>query len=234
MTEVVSTFDPERDSRRLAAMRTEWHTVATITAWETRIYGMVQDQRELRHAGRWVGGPRDWLGVIGRGRHEVTHSAIVAWLLDPGMRHGLGARFLERTLGHCFKDGAFGDLTTARAETEVTRGQGRADIVVWADEFTLVIENKVDALEGDDQCEYYFRAFADEVNPHFIFLTPDGRAPTSVSEEAAEAYESLSYLDIAEFLEASLAARATDRQAEARSVAIDYLETLGRDLARRK
>ena len=67
-----------------------------FTEWESQFEGMVLEQRELSRAGSWVGGPRDLLGVLGKSRHEVTHSAIVAWLLDPGMRHGFGSRMLSR------------------------------------------------------------------------------------------------------------------------------------------
>ena len=42
-------------------------------------------------------------------------------------------------------------LVVLAADGERDRSQSIADVVVWAEAFTLVIENKVDADEGDRQ-----------------------------------------------------------------------------------
>ncbi len=205
----------------------------TISDWESKIGEIISEQRSLRQTGRWVSGPRDLLGVLRKDHHEVTHSAIIAWLLDPRMRHGLGSRFLAKVLSSCFPDESFGDLGDSWSQTEVTRGRGRADIVVWGGAaFTLLIENKVDAVESEGQCEFYFRAFAQDPNPHFVFLSPDGRPPTSVQKEAAEAYRALNYAKLAELLRDTLSETSDSKAGEARDVAESYVATLTRDLAR--
>ena len=70
------------------------------------------------------------------------------------------------------------------------------------------------------------------MNPKFVFLTLDGRPPISVSDDAAEAYGTLSYSDIAQDLRAILLETSNEEPGEARSVVTDYLATLERDMGR--
>ena len=219
-------WDQRESAQRIQTLSAEWAQISTMAAWESSIEQVRAENMQLRQEGLWLGGPRDFLGVIGRNRHEVTHSALVAWLLDPGMQHGLGVEFLERFLGRCFPEEQFENLGHAHCETEVARGRGRADIVVWGSDFTLVVENKVDALEGEDQCDYYYQAFNDEVRPLFVFLTPEGRRPTSAGQEAAEAYRALSYGEVLIDLAGAIESTRILPGARARSVAEGYLETL--------
>ena len=61
--------------------------------------------------------------------------------------------------------------------------------------WVLVIEAKVDALEGDEQLHKYeewLRSNAARREPFLIFLTPKGRPPETGNEE----WESLSFLDL--------------------------------------
>ena len=95
---------------------------------------------------------------------------------------------------------------------------GRLDIVVEAPGLYLVIENKVDAEEGDGQCSYY----CDHVqrpDARFILLSPDGRRARE-----AEAFEPLRFTQLAAILRQSL----TDASnvAPGRRIAEDYLSTL--------
>ncbi len=177
-----------------------------IRQWSAALDVMQAEQRALIAAGRWLTGPADVLGVIGWDRWELAHSAAVAWLLDPRMRHGLGSRLLGKLLMRCFADDPLPDLGTAWCETEVPRGGSRIDILAHADGLTLVIENKVDALENSDQCETYFDYFHDDPGARFIFLTPTGDAPTTARSEAANAaWRALSYRDLLDDLKSVLA-----------------------------
>lgn len=227
------TRDWSQQEQIISEIKEEWCSLDVTSTWEVRYQAIRDEQHELRKEGRWVGGPRDLLGVLQKSHHEMSHSAIVAWLLDPRMRHGLGDRFLSRLLTRCFPKFDAGDLSEAKTQTEVARGQGRADIVVWGERFTLIIENKVDAPEGDGQCEYYFRVFSDEENPLFVFLTPEARSPDLKSAEALKAYRVLSYADIVRDLEACLQSSRHGKSGEARGVAERYVQTLSRDLVKR-
>src|SRR5258708_1684856 len=73
-------------------------------AWDRAYELMLEEQRGLMESGAWFRGRSDLLGVIGRARREVDHCAVLAWLLDPRMPHGLGVRFLRRFLKCCFPD----------------------------------------------------------------------------------------------------------------------------------
>lgn len=99
----------------------------------------------------WTHGPTDLLTVCGLHRWELTQSAALGWVCDPEARHGLGDSFLRSMLE------ATGDVPPITApvvvDLELTRTRSRADIVVRGSSWTLVVEVKVDAGEGERQCQ---------------------------------------------------------------------------------
>ena len=223
-------------------MRADWHGTVraateldavarnqAVSSWIAAFDDLRAEQDALRQSGRWVSGPADLLGVIGQSRRETYHSAILAWLLDPNMRHGLGTGFLERLIRRCFPDSLFNSLADAWTQCEVTRAGARADIVVWSTELTLVIENKVDAVEQPGQCDSYFDLFVEEPGARFLFLTPSGVRPCTASGEAAAAFQSVSYAAVKEELTAILDETSTLIPGPGRDVALQYLRTLERE-----
>ena len=64
-------------------------------------------------------------------------------------------------------------LAVRRVAFSEWRNDREADLVVWGRNFTLVIENKVDALEQPSQCDDLFENFKNEKKPLFLFLTPE-------------------------------------------------------------
>jgi len=155
---------------------------------------------------------------------------MVAWLLDPSASHGLGAEFLTATLRRSFPEQGLGPLGTARPECEVPRSGCRADIVVWGDDFTLVIENKVDAPEGAAQCDTLFDRFRDDINPLFLLLCPRAhdRLPRSATGEARKVFRVVTYAAVRQDLHAVLDGSRDDPPGPGRDVAQDYLRTLRR------
>jgi hypothetical protein len=89
-------------------------------------------------------------------RAEVnTHSAMIAELLSPEGRHGQGVHFLELFLStmdfahEC-------SLNEARVQKEQTfAGYGRVDVVIHLRDHLILIENKIDALDGNQQLKRY-------------------------------------------------------------------------------
>jgi hypothetical protein len=226
----------EGAERVLHALEAEWNALqsacaAEVAAWANTLDRMTVEQDSLRTAGRWMRGRDDFLGVLGLHRHEVWHSRMLAWLLDPCGHHGLGSRVLSALLQRAFG----GD--TARAESarlalaeptcEEARDGGRLDIIVRAPGLTLIIENKVDAVEAPGQCDAYFGSFGQEPGAQFIFLTPTGRPPGSASGLAAEAFASVSYRDIRLVVRAAM--RTAQPDARGRGIVEDYLRTLDRE-----
>lgn len=202
-----------------------------VATWLAALEAIRDEYHALRQAGRWTSGPTDLLSIIGRSRWETYHSALLAWLLDPNMQHGLGTRFLEALVSRCFPDEAFGTLSDAWSQCEVQCGGGQVDIVVWSSALTLVIENKVDALETLGQCDIYFAAFGEEPDARFVFLTPSGSRPQTATGDAAQAFRTLSYRAVKEDLQTVLAETAELPPAPARDVALQYLRTLEREFA---
>lgn len=221
---------PEADFERLLD---EWRPIASpgpnVEGWPQALHVLAQEEHRLRADGRWVHGRDDMFGVLGIERAEIHHSAMIAWLLDPCARHGLGTAFLGRVLRRCFPDAGFDDLAGARPTCEVTRGDSRADIVVWMSDATVIFENKVDADESPQQCDALFVLFRENIGARFVLLTPSGRRPDTASGEAAEAYVVLSFAEVRLALADSLRQPPAEASLSGRRVAEDYLRTLGRE-----
>lgn len=155
-----------------------------------------------------LGVPFDPLAVLGVSRQERPHTRLLAWMLDPAPSpnaHPFGVTPLEVFAAACLA--AFDplpgatltpaptlgpiDVSTVTVTREAAygtslRGNARApDLVVrWRETdgspWVLVVEDKLDADEGDDQTADYLR-WAREAHPDatraLVFLTPDGRPP---------------------------------------------------------
>jgi hypothetical protein len=201
----------------------------SIAEWTRTIEVVRREERDLRARGAWVHGRDDFFGILGFHRAEVKHSAMIAWLLDPCARHGLGTRFLAGFVRRLFPSEAFESLPVARTTCEVTRGDCRADIVVEMPETSIIIENKVDAVESPGQCDILFERFGEDIGSRFVLLTPTGKRPDSATGEAAEAFVSVSYADLSAVLEATLAETPTGHDSWGRWTAKDYLRTLRRE-----
>jgi len=212
------------DEQKFTALQSDWRAIgkhgrAVVQRWNQRIAAMTAAEGALRDQGRWVHGRGDFLGVLNRQRDEVAHSRAIAWLLDPCGKHGLGTQVLTAVLQAASAPHAcFDGLHRARVRCEVPIDQGRMDIVVESPQLYLVIENKVDAEEGDGQCDYYYERVT-HPRRQFILLSPDGRPART-----AGAFRPLSYSHFARIIETALAQTAPG--AQGRSVAVDYLNTL--------
>jgi hypothetical protein len=139
----------------------------------------------------------------------------------------LGDRFLRAFLTVAFPDVGFGALEDARIECEVTRPGCRADIVVWSSAVTLIIENKVDSLESEGQCDYLYECFKAEPEARFVLLKPSGGPPASATNDALAEYKAVSYGQVATIL-GHIMTDARDDTA-GRRVAEDYRRTLERE-----
>lgn len=204
---------------RFAALSTEWQAVAGRSVpSEARFATLAAEAGAIIDAGRWVSGPRDLFGVLGRSRDELVHSRMLGWLLTPTARHGLGRRFLREFLGEVWPGEALAatgpvsvglERTASGSDEDGGANDARADIVLTAPDLVLVIENKVDADEGWRQCERLYWSFADvggEVR--WLFLSPTGRAPvTAISPQARAAWRTIGYREVRRILAACLAER---------------------------
>lgn len=225
---------------RFEHVKREWLTIVRPPLPGAHRFDIVKSEAdEIIHAGRWVSGPDDLMSVLGRQRDEVMHSRVIAWLLRPTGRHGLGSRFLNALVEHVWPDENLVRTGLVTVEVETTRSaaddagqsrRARADIVVYGENATLVIENKVDAGEGIDQCERLYWSWADQpTDTRWLFLSPTGRSPvTATSAEALAAWRTMGYGEIRTLLEDVLSSAGESGAAPGRLTANQYLATLAK------
>jgi hypothetical protein len=143
------------------------------------------------------------------GRLETAHTRTLAWIIDPkkndehGFGHVLLAALLRRLAGRDHFDRFQVERVVSEHPLDGSMGQGRLDVLAegaWESmgervRWTLLIEAKVDAWEGDGQLDKYdewLDAHAVNRTTYRVFLTPDGRA----SETGGEEWESFSFLEL--------------------------------------
>ncbi len=218
----------------IRAMEDEWaaiverQTTTLLANWDKAMSEMRHRHDHLVLEGLWVGGPSDFLDIIGLARDENTHSRMLEWLLRPTARHGLGCGLVRRLVEHCTGEPASAPLTVSKVAFSVWRNSREADLVAWGQDFTLIIENKVDATEQPAQCDDLYKNFKNEIEPLFLFLTPGGRQPsTATTPEAQRAFKAISWPEVRAMLEAALnESRPATAAADAGDVVRNYLRTL--------
>lgn len=230
------TWDREAAESSFQAVLQDWESceLLEVEEWETAFERLLEEQTELVRAGEWISGRTDLLGIIGRARRELDHSAILGWLLDPQGGHGFQARFLDRFLtealgSHCFSET---DLLKASIAREVSHRDSRADIVVSLPSGNIVIELKVDAKEGEDQCDRLIKAWSRRSTNkvEFVFLAPEGY--DGPKTDTSKQFRSLSFESVRGFIE-ELTHTTPRSPAESlgRNVALTYLQTLEREFS---
>ena len=214
----------EREWSEISVRRTK----ALLADWRTAMEEMQREHDRLVSDGLWVTGPSDFLDIIGRARDENTHSKTLEWLLTPTNRHGLGCALVRRLVEHCTGKPAPSPLAVRDVTFSQWRNGREADLVVKGEDFTLVIENKVDADEQPDQCNDLYTHFKDEKAPLFLFLTPDGHEHrTATAPRAQRAFRVLSWREVRWMIEAALTeSQPASGSAEAVDVVENYLRTL--------
>ena len=222
-------------------MERRWSEIGQKTAsrdlrrWEMRFAEMSEEYQSLVAGGKWVSGPVDVLSIIGKDEDERTHSRILAWLLTPTGRHGLGNRLLTRLLKYYdskqnaeVKGELQVDVNEAghlyNVECSYWRKGREADVYAWDEDFSLVIEMKVNAAEGTRQLTDLYDNFNSE-GARFLFLTREGGEPTTATGEAQRAFETISWRQVRGMIEAALM-DSVGPKGEGSAVVENYLTTL--------
>lgn len=226
---------------KFGVMEREWKDIRRqkesrdLRQWETQLAEMSDEYESLVGRGLWVSGPEDILSIIGRAEDERTHSRILAWLLTPTGRHGLGNRALTRLLMHYdVQHGAVDEAEVGigtkdadhlyEVECSYWRNGREADIYARGEDFSLVIEMKVNAAESTAQLTDLHANFNTE-GARFLFLTRDGGKPTTATGDAQRDFETISWPQIRCMIEAALVDRVPQKGA-AVAVVENYVMTL--------
>jgi hypothetical protein len=168
---------------------------------------------------------------------ELRHSDFLAYLLDPQQNHGFGDAFVRRLLQVILlgQDPASQlirpiDLDLWDLDNlEVRREWQNIDILLLSQthHFAVVIENKIDSSEHSGQLQRYRKTihqFFPNWQAIFLFLTPDGGAPTD------ETYLSVDYGQIANIIEGFAQTRQSTLGPDVRVLMQHYVQMLRRHI----
>jgi hypothetical protein len=146
--------------RYLAEHLQEWRSQSQKEL--ARLVGRLPEDDPLRC-------PISLFGTMDYGRLETAHTRTLSWLLDPKKEHGFGSRLLEALLKRVGGRPLPAEVKDIQSELCVEQpGEGgrncRLDVFAtgdWTDSggkripWSLVLEAKIDASEGEDQlCRY--------------------------------------------------------------------------------
>ena len=121
-------------------------------------------------------------------KEVITHTPMLAELLNPHGSHHQGAAFLKLFLERCIEAQEYTNPETFRVRSEERTDQGQFDILLEKEkEACIVIENKIDAEDQVSQLNRYYqdarKRFPDN-QIKLIYLTLDGSAPDEKSLKA--------------------------------------------------
>ena len=163
--------------------------------------------------------------VVNLQRHENYNSNLIAKLFEVNIKYeGAKLSFVKDFLIYLndkFKWGYYGfksieelekiNHSYIRIKREEYADSRRIDLFIsYKKDFAIIIENKIDAGEQDNQLEdYYNNKKKDNYkNLYMIFLTPSGYEPSTLSEESKKElgnnFQTLKHSDIALWLESIL------------------------------
>jgi hypothetical protein len=175
--------------------------------------------------------------AIGMSKQELRHSDFLGFLLDPRQPHGLGDEFLKKLLQCALlkKQGTSSNVNVVEVhlmdfdDVVVEREPNRIDILLRSDanRFAVIIENKLDSGEHDDQLDRYHRYVTQQHSDWKvigIYLTIDGAAPTH------SGYSPVSYDDVARIIDKLVESRDTVLGRDVLTVLTHYVRMLRRNV----
>jgi hypothetical protein len=138
------------------------------------------DLYQAMSSGKWEKENFNIFKILGVARYEFFFSNMIAWLMDPFEGHGLKDRFLFLFLRE-IEIKEIKSFSYVRVVRELCGPTSTPDIVVDLHDqkkhFSIIIENKIEASEGEKQLTRQFEDFkkrADEV----YFVKIGGETPS--------------------------------------------------------
>lgn len=140
------------------------------------------------------------LSVCGEGTAEVRFTKLLAYFFDSRNPHGLGGLLARAVFADEPGVGMGLPFDACTAEAEVSLGPSKTskdktihnslDVLITVGDLRILIEQKINSAEGDDQTARYTKAMRSifgDARTCCFYLTPDGRAARD------EAWRALSY-----------------------------------------
>lgn len=160
--------------------------------------GLISTVKQAQKNGVWRKTYFNLFEIFGYHRLEEAHSNILAWLLNPEESHGIGDIFLRTFVKRVFNIPLPVDFPV-NIMREKQEGSDRPDIIVHGKNWWLVIENKIDSSEQENQTKRYADKYKCRgklgENIFLAFLSPSGWQPESCD------FTSVSYRTIRQLLE---------------------------------
>lgn len=135
---------------------------ATVLVEPERLSGLLAELSPLIAERASIGDTADIWTVVGLDRNEVRTARILTWLLDPRGSHGFRGTILSALWQEIPTERRpFSLGVPQRSRREIIPlgdAQNRVDIEIEGDDFLLIIEVKIDAVERLDQLNRYMEA----------------------------------------------------------------------------
>ena len=168
-----------------------------------QVDGIVQRAKIAQKESQERGERFNIFAACGVNHYEMTHSSIIAELLNPEGSHGQDTRFLTPFLKFCCPDFNF-SLQGVKVGTEVSVDNGRVDILITNEDGQgLIIENKIYAQDQYEQLKRYddYAKKCFTKGYKILYLTLNGKEASDDSGKGVK-YISISYeTDIKDWLE---------------------------------
>lgn len=168
--------------------------------------------------------------VLKISRTEIRHSNMIAWLLNPHENHGLYDSFIKNLVSIVVKNKNYGNVNPLElmvedfSNVQISREWENIDILCVSNNFVIVIENKIDSGEHDNQLENYRKKIESKYKKQskiYLYLTPDGLLP---SDE--ENWNVLSYWDILHSIDKAFNLHKNELQTGQITLIQDYINVL--------
>ncbi|MCZ4093541.1 PD-(D/E)XK nuclease family protein [Sinorhizobium psoraleae] len=200
--------------QRINALLPQERTIEATPPDEAKLRGLLSDLSPLITAFSAIGNADDIWSVVGLERNEVRTARVLTWLLDPRGSHGARATYFKtlwQNIPEQRRPFELGTVLRATRETvPIGDGQNRVDIEVEGDDFIVIIEVKIDAVEGLNQLSRYVSVAKAKATVRgkskfaVLFLTP-GR-PLTLPQHCVH----VSWLDISRAIKQTLKANPSE------------------------
>ena len=174
--------------------------------------------------------------VLNIDHHEIRHSNVLAWLLNPSENHNFGDKILKKVIFKILVDSANQEVVPDNidlkdihlapfTDAKVFREKDNIDILITSshNQFVLLIENKLSSKESKGQLKTYLNKVKEnypEYNILPVFLTINKEEPKG------EQYCVLDYYDICEIVDETAELYKENISEDAFNFIQYYLETL--------